>query len=116
MLEEAIEGSIELVLPELVLAELERVLTEKLGFDQERARAACDLLARLSTVQAGQPRYVDAITGDEADDAILACAVEASADVLATGDRKHLLPVGEHRGVRLLTPQAVVAELRAKEL
>src|SRR5207302_306942 len=40
-------------------------------------------------------------------------AAAAGADVLATGDRKHLLPVGEHRSVRLLTPQAVLAELRS---
>jgi len=43
LLEEAIDGRIELVLPELVLDELLRVLTVKLGFDEERARAVYDL-------------------------------------------------------------------------
>lgn len=54
---------------------------------------------------------VDEVSGDPADDAILASAVEAAADVLVTGDRKHLLPLGEHGGVRIMTPQALLSEL-----
>jgi predicted nucleic acid-binding protein len=110
-----IDGRVELVLPELVLDELQRVLTGKLGFDEERARTACDMLAGLAVSRPGQPSSTEAVTGDPADDAILACAVEAGADVLATGDRKHLLPLGKHRGVRILTPQAALAELRADD-
>ena len=56
---------------------------------------------------------MERLTGDTDDDIVLACAVEATADVLVSGDRKHLLPVGTHRGVRVLTPQALLAELRA---
>jgi predicted nucleic acid-binding protein len=112
LLEEAIDGRIELVVPELVLDELERVLTEKLGFGQEQSRAARQLLSRLAAERPGPPRRADAVTGDPADDAVLACAVETRIDVLATGDRKHLLPLGEHHGVELLTPQALLAGLR----
>jgi predicted nucleic acid-binding protein len=89
------------------------VLAEKLGYGEERLRATRELLVRLAAERPGPPERAEAITGDPADDAILACAVEAGVDVLATGDRKHLLPIGEHRGVRLLTPQAVLAELQA---
>ncbi len=87
------------------------MLTEKLGFAVERATAACELLARLATERPDTPQHVEAITGDPADEAILATAVGAGVDVLATGDRKHLLPIGEYRGVKLLTPQALLAEL-----
>jgi predicted nucleic acid-binding protein len=91
------------------------VLTEKLGFGDEHAREACTLLAGLATTRPGSPSAVEAITGDPADDLILACAVEVGAEVLATGDRKHLLPLGEHHGVRRLTPQATLAELRTRD-
>jgi predicted nucleic acid-binding protein len=50
------------------------------------------------------------VTGDPADDLILASAVKANVDVLVSGDRKHLLPVVTHRGVRIVTPQALLAE------
>lgn len=115
LLEEAIDGRIELVLPELVLAELERVLTEKLGFSAVRVIEARALLRRVAQEEPAPAATVEALSGDPADDAILACAVAAGVNVLATGDRKHLLPIGEHRGVRLLTPQALLAELRATD-
>lgn len=113
LLEEAIDGRIELVLPEFVLDELQRVLTIKLGFDEERARAARELLSGMAASRPGPPSSAEAVTGDPADDEILACAVEAGVDVLATGDRTHLLPLGTHHGVRILTPQAALADLRA---
>jgi predicted nucleic acid-binding protein len=57
----------------------------------------------------GQPP--EPLTGDRDDDVILACTVAAGAAVLVSGDRRHLLPVGEHRGVRIVTPQALLVEL-----
>lgn len=101
-------------MPDVVLDELRRVLSNKLGFTEPRIRDAEDFL-RTITHEWPAAGLVDPLSGDTSDDAILACAVEAAADVLVTGDRKHLLPVGEHRGVRVLTPQALLAELRAGE-
>jgi len=113
VIEEALDGRIEVVLPGLVLDELERVLTERVGFDRDRARAARDLLAGVATSCPGPPGPAEAITGDAADDEILASALEARVDALVTGDRRHLLPLGERHGARILTPQAALAELRA---
>lgn len=39
--------------------------------------------------------------------------VVCDANVLVSGDRRHLLPVVEHHGVRILTPQTLLAELRS---
>jgi uncharacterized protein len=88
------------------------VLIAKLDFEQEQIDAARALFAHIAAEEPAPPPLVEATTGDPADDVILACAAEAGADVLATGDRKHLLPIGEHRGVRILTPQALLAEIR----
>jgi predicted nucleic acid-binding protein len=115
VLEEIIDGRVSLVFPDLVRIELNQVLAEKLSFSSARAAAACDLLAQLATERPGTPQRIDAITGASADDAILATAAEAGVDLLATGDRKHLLPIGEHRGVKLLTPQALLALLLNEE-
>ncbi len=113
VLEEVADGQIELVVPEFVLGGLERVLTDKLGFELERVHVARSLLERLAVTLPQQPAQVEAVAGDPDDDVILASGVESQAGVLATGDGKHLLPLREHRGVRLLTPQALLAELRA---
>ncbi len=115
VLEEAVDGRIELLLPLLVLDELDRVLGDKLGFDGDRIRDARRLLERIASSQPSRPEQVVSVTGDPSDDVILACAIEAGADILVTGDKKHLVPVGEYRGVRMLTPQALLAELRTHE-
>jgi predicted nucleic acid-binding protein len=101
-----------LLIPQFVLAELERALIAKLHYEQDQVDAARALFAQIAAEEPAPAQMVEAISGDPADDVILACAVEAGADVLATGDRKHLLPIGAHRGVRLVTPQALLAELR----
>jgi predicted nucleic acid-binding protein len=96
------------------MVELERILTGKLGFEPERWRQVegflVDLAAELIPPTTSSP---EAVTGDSADDLILSCAAQAEVDVLVSGDHRHLLPVGEHRGVRIVTPQALLAELRA---
>jgi putative PIN family toxin of toxin-antitoxin system len=112
VLEAAIDDRIELVLADPVLGELERVLKMKLGFEAERVRELRTLLISLASERVEAPDgEPEAITGDLDDDLILACAVDAKVQIVVSGDRRHLLSVGEHRGVRILSPQALLAEL-----
>ena len=112
IVEEAIDGHLELVLLQPVMDELGRILTEKLGFDQERWQEVEALLKDLAVESVpGPAEPVESITDDPDDDLILASAVKASVDILVSGDRKHLLPVATHRSVRIVTPQALLAEL-----
>jgi predicted nucleic acid-binding protein len=94
------------------VVELERILTGKLGFETDRWQAAERLLVDLAAELVAPPGRPEAISGDPDDDLILACAVQSEVDVLVSGDRRHLLPIGEHRGVRIITPQTLLAELR----
>lgn len=106
------EGRIELVLADPVLSELERVLTLKLGFEPERVREITALLIDISVARAHTPtKGVEEITGDPDDDVVLACGVNAGVDIIVSGDRRHMLPVREHRGIRIISPQALLAEL-----
>jgi predicted nucleic acid-binding protein len=95
------------------MVELERILTGKLGFAAERWRQVEGLLTDVATELAPVPKASPAaVSGDPDDDLILASAVEARVDIVVSGDRKHLLPVGTHQGIRIVTPQALLAELR----
>jgi putative PIN family toxin of toxin-antitoxin system len=114
IVEEAIDGRLEMILPEPVMEELERILVEKLAFGLERWREVEVLLADLAVKSVPVPEgTIEPVTSDPDDNLILACAVHADVEVLVSGDRKHLLPLGTHRGVRIITPQALLAELRA---
>lgn len=111
VIEEARDGRIALVVPELAIEELIRVLGGKLGAERDAVVGYVEALREIAAV-APSPAGPE-VTGDAADDAILACAASAEAEVLVTGDRRHLLPVEWHRGVRIVSPQALLAELPA---
>ena len=53
-----------------------------------------------TVIEPGPPP--DAIEGEHPDNRILACTAAAAADYLVTGDRRHLLPLGEHEGARIV--------------
>lgn len=52
-----------------------------------------------------QPTRVPRIVpNDPDDDQVLACALTAHADLIVSGDRKHLLPIGSYQGIRIVSP------------
>lgn len=113
MIEEALDGRLELVLLEPSVRELARVLTKKFEFGPARLKETLDFLLDVAADYRTSPdRPPPSVTGDLDDDLILACAVEAGVEVLVSGDRRHLLPIGTHQGIRILTPQVLLAELR----
>jgi uncharacterized protein len=112
VIDSSIGGRVELVLADPVLDELERVLTLTLGFEPKRVRDITALLIDISVARIDAPtQQIEAITGDPDDDVVLACGVNAGVHVIVSGDRRHMLPVGEHRGIRIVSPQALLAEL-----
>lgn len=101
VLELAHRGRFELCLSPFILEEVAGVLSRKFGWAEDRVRRARRSLEKAATVL--EPRRMpDVIEANEADNRILECAIEASADYLITGDRRHLLPLGQHRDVRIV--------------
>jgi len=116
VIEASIDGRIELVLADHVIDELERVLTLKLGFEPERLRDITALLMDIAVARVDAPTPpAEAVTGDPDDDVVLACGVSAGVQIIVSGDRRHMLPVREHRGIRIVSPQALLAELAGEQ-
>lgn len=112
VIEATIDGRIELILADPVLHELNRILTVKLALEAKRLHEVTTLLSELASVRIEAPTTApESITGDPDDDLILACSVDAGVHILVSGERRHLLPVSAYRGVRIITPQALLAEL-----
>ncbi|MEK7764688.1 MAG: putative toxin-antitoxin system toxin component, PIN family [bacterium] len=98
------EGAVEISVSSFILDELARNLTVKAKLTVKEAALAVDTVrghARL-VVPAVQ---VKAIRTPEKDNRILECAVEAGADVLVTGDRKHIRPLDRFQGIAILEPR-----------
>jgi putative PIN family toxin of toxin-antitoxin system len=51
------------------------------------------------------------IAAKESDNRVLECAVAGRADVIVTGDRKHVLPLGSYEGIRIVSPAAFLRSL-----
>jgi len=52
----------------------------------------------------------DAVDDDPSDDEILACAVEAEADYLVSGD-SHLIELGVYDGIDIVEPAEFIREI-----
>ena len=53
------------------------------------------------------------VANDADDDHVIAAAVAARAVLIATGDRKHLLPIGSHQGIAIVTAREVLDRIEA---
>lgn len=98
----AAAGVFQLVVSETIQAEVEGTLIRKFGWDAEHfASVAAGLWRDARHVTPTQPVK---ISRDPDDDHILACALEAHAQVILTGDGD-LLALHPYREVSILTPR-----------
>jgi putative PIN family toxin of toxin-antitoxin system len=93
----------EMVVGEVVLDELARVLTQRVGAPPELV-AEVEAFLREQTAAPRPPAPSDLPIPDPADAWVLASAVEAGADVLITGDRD-LLDLGTSAPIPIVTPR-----------
>jgi len=117
VLDAAREGRIELYTSAALLAELEEVLVrEKFARRLELARIS---VRELVTGYAALANLVEpiaippVIAEDPDDDAVLACAVAAQAETIASGD-SHLLKLKDYQNIPILTAAEFLARLPAE--
>ena len=110
VLELALRGRFEFYLSLFILEEVAGVLKRKFGWEEERTAQAIRGIENAATV-IEPPRLAEVVEGGHADNRILECAVEASADYLVTGDRRHLLPIGEHQSMRIVNAPRFLSAL-----
>jgi putative PIN family toxin of toxin-antitoxin system len=101
----------ELLVPAVVLAEVLRVLTDKLHVPTSVVALAQQLLE--SQIMVPRPERPLAVAVRDPDDAwVLASAVAGGADLLVTGDAD-LLSIAKQSPVPILTPRQFWDQLRA---
>ncbi len=114
VLEAARAGAIRLFTSPALLAELDDVLsrpkfTARLASAQTTPKQLVFGFAALAHLVTPAAAPV-VVLADPGDDAVLACAAEARAQVIVSGDI-HLRALGEFQGIPILTPAAFVAAL-----
>ena len=95
-------GVAELHTSAFILGEVERILREKFGWEDDRVERALAQMRRISKGVHEPAERVDVIEDDPTDNRILECTLAADAEFLVTGDKKHLLPLGSFRGTPII--------------
>ncbi len=110
-------SSIQLYSSTALLEELADVLTrpsatKRLALIGRPARqVVADFVEAIELVEpASVPRVV---AGDVDDDQVIAAAIAARADLIVSGDRKHLLPLGSHQGIDIVDAAEAVRRIAA---
>ena len=101
---------IELLLSEAILEEVAAVLKKKFHWEPADIRMLSEELRESCTMVHGGAGTVE-FPPDPADAKILSCAVEGRADVIVTGDRKHLLPLMRYKGIPIVSPAAFLEQI-----
>lgn len=101
--EHALAGTYTLLISPFIVAELAGVLREKFQWPPEAITARAKRFARIAEIIT--PKSIPTlIKNDPADNHILACALAGTADLIVSGDRRHLLPLKEYEGIPIVAP------------
>jgi putative PIN family toxin of toxin-antitoxin system len=99
----AMQRKIEVLVSEAILDQVARVLKRKFDWaDWQISEAIAEL--RNITILITPKKTLKVIEEKESDNRILECALEGKVQYIITGDKRHLLPLKEFQGIKILPP------------
>jgi len=102
-----LRGEIQLLTSVSLLEELGRVLKGKFKIDANSVAHTIELVKSVAEVVEVESR-VRVTLHPDGDNRVLECASDGKADLIVTGDTKHILPLGKYKGTRILSPAEFV--------
>ena len=108
-------GEVELLISEIILAEIAGVLKRKFNWiDWQISEVIKDITAITTLIT--PTSTISLIKEDEPDNRVLECATEGKARYVISGDEHHLQPLKEYQGIRILSPAQFLELVRKNEL
>lgn len=102
-------GDIELILSPAILEEVKRNLIQKFNRSETETRILIKSIISVSKILV--PKSKVKILKYLPDNKVLEAASEAQVDYIITGDKKHLLPLKEFKGIPIITPDQFLTRL-----
>lgn len=100
----ALQDKFRLFISEEIITEVLGVSAKKFKYHPQRIKRLDTFLRDLAYV-VHPSLTITKIKGWAADNRILECAFAAKADCLVTGDKRHLLPLKQFKGTRIVSPE-----------
>jgi putative PIN family toxin of toxin-antitoxin system len=102
LLDRALQRNFDLYISNFILEEFARVLGDKFRVSPGQTEGYLRLL-RAFTITTKTKSRIDVIKESHDDNRILELAIDAKAAYLVTGDKKHLLSLGEYKGIKIVS-------------
>ena len=96
-------GDIEACISSFIFKELEETLKKDFSWDRDQIKHTIEKI-KAKTILVQPKNKVSVIKENDDDNRILECAIEGRVQYLISGDRKHLLPLKEYQGIKILSP------------
>ena len=104
------KNQIVLVTSPQILAELRLVLSKKFRWSESEIKQALKTLTQIM-ILVSPTETVNGIKHGP-DNRILECALAGKADYIVSGDKKHLLPLSEFEGIKIITASQLLKVVR----
>lgn len=104
VLKETRKKKIEVLICLDILEEISRVLKEKFNWQNWKIQIVIDDIFQ-KTILIKPKTKIPLIKEKKADNKILECALEGKAHFIISGDKKHILPLKEFKGIKILNPK-----------
>ena len=105
-----LRGEIQLLISLSLLQELEKALKEKFKLSFHLVREIIEEVREVAEIVEVSSR-IKAISYPDEDNRVLECAVDGKAEFIVTGDTKHILPLKEYGGIKILSPSEFLKHL-----
>jgi len=109
-----VKGEIEVMISPFIVRELEDVLKQDFGWEEKELKEAIRRI-RAKAVEVNPKIEVHIIKEKDDDNRILECALEGRAQYIISGDKRHILPLKEFKGIKILSPAEFLRFLSAGE-
>ena len=98
----AAEGEIEIAISEAIISEIAEVLRRKFGMENWQISQIVDDVREVTSLVI--PQWNIHVVEDDSDNRVLECAVEGNVRYIVSGDRRHLLPLKDYKGIEIVSP------------
>lgn len=96
-------GDIEACISSFIFEELEETLKKDFSWDRDQIKHTIEKI-KAKTILVQPKDKVSVIKEKDDDNRIIECAIEGKAQYIISGDKKHLLPLKEYQGTKILSP------------
>jgi putative PIN family toxin of toxin-antitoxin system len=105
-----LRGEIQLLTSPSLLKEFEKVLKEKFKLNIHLVREIIEEVMDVAEI-VEVSSHIKAISYPDEDNRVLECAIDGKADFIVTGDARHILPLKEYGGIKILSPSEFLKHL-----